>query len=62
MSCHDLGLLAPKKYELEFLNGIINIHFCLEAEVKIGGRKNLLTLPDSTPAGPRPSVYFHFQL
>ena len=43
MLCHDLGLLAPNKYILDLLNGVLNIHFDLRAvkvsEIKVGGQK-----------------------
>ena len=42
MSCRDLGLLAPTRYEVDFSNEVLNIDFSQEAvkisEVKVGGR------------------------
>ena len=41
MTCYDLGLLAPNRYEIDLSNKVLNIEFVQGAtkisEVKVGG-------------------------
>ena len=41
MSCHDLGLLAPKRYEIDLSSEVLNFRAIKTSKVKVRDQKKI---------------------